>query len=74
MLMSQMKENQVCKITKIDKQSKIYRRLKELGVSDGAEIVCKNIAIHKSPIAYKVCSSKLAIRKNDADKVEVEPV
>lgn len=70
MLLSQMKENEICKIVTISENCSLKHRLSELGISKGQKIECKNIGISRSPIAYQICSSKLAIRKKDAQKIE----
>ena len=71
MLLSQMKENEICKIITIDDNCSLKNRLNELGISKGQKIECKNIGLNRSPIAYQICSSKLAIRKKDAQNIEV---
>ena len=72
MLLSQMKENEICKIVTISENCSLKHRLSELGISKGQKI--KNIGISRSPIAYQICSSKLAIRKKDAQKIEVAQI
>ena len=71
MLLSQMKENEICKIITIDDNCSLKNRLNELGISKGQKIECKNIGLSRSPIAYQICSTKLAIRKKDAQNIEV---
>ena len=73
MLLSQMKENEICKIVTISENCSLKHRLSELGISKGQKIEC-NIGISRSPIAYQICSSKLAIRKKDAQKIEVAQI
>lgn len=71
MLLSQMKENEICTIIAINDNCSLKNRLNELGISKGQKIECKNIGLSHSPIAYQICSSKLAIRKKDAQSIEV---
>lgn len=72
MLLSQMKENEICKIIAIDENCALKNRLNELGLSKNQKIECKNIGLCRSPIAYQICSSKLAIRRKDAMNIEVD--
>ena len=74
MLLSQMTENEICKIVTISENCSLKHRLSELGISKGQKIECKNIEISRSTIAYQICSSKLAIRKKDAQKIEVAQI
>lgn len=71
MLLSEMKENEKCEIVSINNNCELKKRLLELGLFKGQTVECKNISLNRSPIAYQICSSKLAIRKNDANKIEV---
>ncbi len=74
MLLSDMKENEICKVINIDENCELKKRLCELGLFSGQTIECKNIGLNRSPIAYQICSSKLAIRKNDAKRIEVAKI
>ena len=71
MLLSQMKENEICEIVAVKDGCHIKNRISELGISKGQKIECKNIGLCCSPIAYQICSSKFAIRKKDAQNIEV---
>ena len=71
MLLSQMKENEICEIVAVKDGCLIKNRFSVLGISKGQIIECKNIGLCSSPIAYQICSSKFAIRKKDAQNIEV---
>ena len=71
MKLSEIKENEKCKIVNINNNCELKKRLSELGLYKGQTVECKNIGLNRSPIAYQICSSKLAIRKIDASKIEV---
>ena len=71
MLLSQMKENEICEIVAVKDGCHIKNRLSELGISKGQKIECKNICLCRSPIAYQIFSSKFAIIKKDAQNIEV---
>lgn len=71
MTLYQMKENDVGKIAYIDDQCVFNRRLFDLGVIAGQKVVCVNRGLFGSPIAYEICGSKIALRKNDAKMIGV---
>ena len=45
MLLSQMKENEICEIVAVKDECHIKNRLSELGISKGQKIECKNIGL-----------------------------
>lgn len=71
MLLSNMKENQIATISKIDSKCTLSRRLFDLGFIEGQKITCTNIGLTGSPIAYNICGCKLALRKKDAAMIGV---
>lgn len=68
MLLSQMKENEICEIVAVKDGCHIKNRLSELGISKGQKIECKNIGLCRSPIAYQICSSKICNKKKRCTK------
>jgi len=71
MTLSQMKENQVGKITHINTDSILLRRLFDMGFDTGQDITCMNVGMFGTPIAFNVRGTKVALRKNDADMIGV---
>lgn len=71
MTLSDMKENQVATITKIKSDAHLSRRLFDMGFIMGQDVSCINIGAFGSPIAYNLRGCKVALRKKDAQKVEV---
>lgn len=71
MTLSQMKENQTGIITSIDDSSDSGRRFFDMGFISGQNISCINIGLFGSPIAYQIRGCKIALRKNDADRIGV---
>lgn len=71
MTLSDMKENQSCIITDIDIDSSFERRFYDMGFIRGQKVLCTNIALTGSPIAYQIRGSKIALRKKDADRIGV---
>ncbi|MCC8073893.1 MAG: ferrous iron transport protein A [Clostridiales bacterium] len=70
MKLSDLKENQHATIITIN-SSKIKRRLFDIGFVAGQRVECTNIGLGGTPIAYKICGSKIALRKKDADNIGV---
>lgn len=71
MRLSQMKENDVGKITSVSNSLKIKNRLFDMGFITGQKIKCTNIGLKGSPIAYNVRGCTVALRKSDADMIGV---
>ena len=71
MTLSQMKEKQSGIITYIEDCSGFERRFFDMGFINGQKVVCDNIGLFGSPIAYQIRGSKIALRKKDADKIGV---
>ena len=59
MLLSQMKENEICEIVAVKDECHIKNRLSELGISKGQKIECKNIGLCRSPVEYKFYFGKM---------------
>lgn len=71
MTLFDMKENQVAAISEIENNFPLSRRLLDMGFVTGQDIKCMNIAAFGSPIAYNLRGCKVALRKKDAQRVEV---
>ncbi len=71
MLLSQMKENDVGFIDKINGDCGFERRFFDMGFVKGQRVECSNIGICGTPIAYRICDSKIAVRKKDAALIGV---
>lgn len=74
MLLTRLKENESAVIEKINASKAQRERLAELGIREGQIITCKNIALLGSPIAYEICGGKQALRKSDAERIEVSKI
>ncbi|MGN0534305.1 MAG: ferrous iron transport protein A [Eubacterium sp.] len=67
----QMNEKESGTVTHINAGNDFSRRLFDLGLISGQHIACVNKGLFGSPIAYEICGSKIALRKNDAKKIGV---
>ena len=59
-------------IKKIEANENIKRRLLDIGLINGTEVVCVLKSPFKDPTAYLIRGAIIAIRKEDCDKIEVE--
>lgn len=59
-------------IKKIEANENIKRRLLDIGLINGTEIVCVLKSPFKDPTAYLIRGAIIAIRKEDCNKIEVE--
>ena len=72
--LNELEIGKTARILKIDKSSKLKRRLLDLGFTDGAEIICVSAAPMRDPKAYRINGAVAAIRNRDAALVYVEPL
>ena len=71
MKLSELKINQSAIIESVGINNQMARRLHELGFIKGQKIVCSNIGLFGSPIAFKLSGTKIALRKKDAQLIGV---
>lgn len=71
MTLSQMKENQIGKITHINNDTVLLRRLYDMGFSVDQNITCMNVGLFGTPIVFNIRGTKIALRKKDADMIGV---
>ena len=60
------------KVKKIETEGKIKRRLFDMGVTPGTEIVLKKLAPLGDPIEVTIRGYELTLRKDEANKVLME--
>ena len=72
MNLTEMKIGQKSKITKLGSIGPLRRRLMDMGVLVGEEIVIEKVAPMGDPIEVTIKSYKLSLRKNEAEKIDVE--
>ena len=60
------------KVKKIEAEGKIKRRLFDMGVTPGTEIVLKKLAPLGDPIEATIRGYELTLRKDEANKVLME--
>jgi ferrous iron transport protein A len=70
--MREMADNQTGVIKKIKSGGELARRIREMGIIPGAEIMIIGRAPLKDPVAIKVKDFTLTLRNNEADFILVE--
>jgi ferrous iron transport protein A len=70
--MREMADNQTGVIKKIKSGGELSRRIREMGVVPGAEIMIMGRAPLKDPVAIKIKDFILTLRNNEADYILVE--
>jgi ferrous iron transport protein A len=60
------------KIVKINGEGALRRRIMDMGITKGITVHVRKVAPFGDPIELTVRGYELSIRKEDADKIEVE--
>ena len=68
----ELKKHTKAKIKSIQSDKDLKNRLKSFGVKIGTEIVVKDFALNKSTMSILVGKTVLALRNEEAEKIEVE--
>jgi ferrous iron transport protein A len=63
-----------CRILSVDETSDSLLRLMEMGLIPGQSVVVERSAPFNSPFSVRLPGCTLAVRREDAEKVEVEPL
>ncbi len=70
--MRRMKVNQSGKISSIKVTGELGRRIRDMGLTPGAEITIQGRAPLYDPVALRVRGFTLSLRNREADHIEVE--
>ncbi len=71
MTLNQLQINESATITAINCDEILKNRLYSFGISKGIEVTLVEFTLTKSTIEIKVNQSKIALRLNEASKIEV---
>lgn len=71
-LLSEMKTGDRGIITKVGGEGRVRRRLFDMGVTPGADVVFRKKAPLGDPIEINIRSYALSLRKDEAELVEIE--
>lgn len=72
MTLADLKPGQKGRITQIGALGPLKRRLMDMGVVSGEEVVIEKVAPFGDPIEIRVKSYNLSLRKNEAKEIQVE--
>lgn len=70
--LKQVKIGDSAKVVKLHGEGAIKRRIMDMGITKGVEIHVRKVAPLGDPIEITVRGYELSIRKEDAEKIEVE--
>lgn len=59
-------------IVKVDGEGAVRRRLLDMGVTKGAEVLIRKVAPLGDPIEVNIRGYELSFRKSEAEKIHVE--
>ena len=71
MFLSELGEKQGAKIAKNSFSGDFSRRLRDMGFAEGEKVLCVRKSVFSSPIIYRIKGSNIALRKKDAQRIEV---
>lgn len=70
--LKEVKVGDTCKVVKLHGEGGIKRRIMDMGITKGVEVYVRKVAPLGDPIEVTVRGFELSIRKDEADKIEVE--
>ena len=71
MFLSDIKEGKYAVIRSLNFNGEFRVRLRDMGFCEGEKVRCLKRALLKSPILYRVKDSSIALRRVDAERIEV---
>ena len=70
--LKQAKVGETVKVVKLTGQGAVKRRIMDLGITKGVEIIIRKVAPLGDPVEVTVRGYELSLRKDDASMIEVE--
>lgn len=70
--LKEVKVGQTVKVVKLHGEGAVKRRIMDMGVTRGVELLVRKLAPLGDPIEVNVRGYELSIRKADAEMIEVE--
>ena len=70
--LKEVKIGESVKVSKINGEGAVKRRIMDMGITRGVEIYVRKVAPLGDPIEITVRGYELSIRKEEASKIEVE--
>lgn len=72
--LSELKVGQKCKVVRVSSKGAIRRRIMEMGITAGAEILVKGFAPMGDPMEFGIKGYSLSLRKSEAADILVEMI
>lgn len=70
--LKQAKVGETVKVVKLTGQGAVKRRIMDMGITKGVEILIRKVAPLGDPVEVTVRGYELSLRKDDASMIEVE--
>lgn len=67
-----VKNGEVVTVRKLHGEGAVKRRIMDMGITKGAQVIIRKVAPLGDPIEINVRGYELSLRKDDADMIEVE--
>ena len=61
-----------CTVIKLHGEGPVKRRIMDMGITKGVEILVRKVAPLGDPMELNLCGYELSVRKSDAELIEVE--
>ena len=72
MRLSELRPGERARVRALALEGPLRRRLRDLGLVEGAELRCLGRSPLGDPSAYVLCGAVLALRRADCSRIEVE--
>lgn len=73
MVLADVPRDRPVKISAVEGSRSFRRRLMEMGLVPGAEVILRNVAPLGDPLEIEVRHGRLSIRKHEASQIQVNP-
>ena len=72
MTLKEIKCGETVKVTKIQGEGPIRRRIMDMGITKGSQVYVRKVAPLGDPVEITIRGYELSLRKDDADCIEME--
>ena len=72
MRLNELRPGERARVRALKLEGPLRRRLRDLGLVEGAELRCLGRSPLGDPSAYSICGAVLALRRADCSRIEVE--